>query len=166
MIEPTWDLSLFYKGFDDPALDADIAAFVAAAQDFQALLSRDLPDGQKLEEAVQAAEKLYTLMDRVMLFVSLSLEADHNNAQALRYMDELSQKMVEANLVMSAFARYAATVPELEAKSPPARCSPPTPSMCASWRGKRIIPCPPIWKSGCSAFRWTAATPSRSCATG
>lgn len=116
MIEPTWDLSLFYKGFDDPALDADIAAFVAAAQDFQALLSRDLPDGQKLEEAVQAAEKLYTLMDRVMLFVSLSLEADHNNAQALRYMDELSQKMVEANLVMSAFARYAATVPELEAK--------------------------------------------------
>lgn len=116
MMEPTWDLSLLYGGFDDPALRADLDAILPAVRDFDALLAGSLPDAEKLDAAVQASERLYTLLERVTLFVSLTLEADNTHAQAMRCMDELSRKMVDVNMAMSAFARYAATVPDLDAK--------------------------------------------------
>lgn len=115
MIEPTWDLSLLYGGFDDPALRADMDAVLPAVRDFEALLKSERPDGEKLEAAVASNERLEALVERLMLFASLTLEADNTHSRAMRCMDELGQKLVEVRMALSAFARYVATVEDLDA---------------------------------------------------
>ncbi len=109
-MNPTWDLSVFYQGLDDPALRGDIDGIHDAVAGLQALVERGAP----LEAVVDAMEALETLTERALLYVSLTLEADHTNGAALRLMDELSQRMVEVSLSNSACARFIAGKPELE----------------------------------------------------
>ena len=49
MNEGTWDLSVFYQDFDDPALRGDIDAIRAAAEGMENLLAQDRPEADRLE---------------------------------------------------------------------------------------------------------------------
>ena len=40
-METTWDLSVYYTGFDDPALAADLAALATMAEDGMAVLKKE-----------------------------------------------------------------------------------------------------------------------------
>ena len=40
-METTWDLSVFYKGFDDPALEADLTKLASMAAEGEAILKQD-----------------------------------------------------------------------------------------------------------------------------
>ena len=99
----TWDLSVFYQSFQDPALRADIDAIKELAAGTEALLSAQKPDADKLEDVVRAREKLTNLLNKTYGYVELTLAADTNHADALRYLGEMSNLMVDVQLAGSQF---------------------------------------------------------------
>ena len=111
----TWDLSILYKGFDDPALRADIEALKALISSGNALLDREAPAAQKLEDVVTLQEDLSTVFGRIRLFLHLTIAADNTHAEALRLMDELSLVGVDMRLLDSRCTRYIGSLENLEA---------------------------------------------------
>ncbi len=110
----TWDLSIFYTGFDDPALRADIGAIRAAVAGAEALLAAQGDAAAKLEKLVGLTEEVNRLLGRAFAYAQLTLEADNTNAEALRVADELSQLMVDVQLMNSRTVRYVGRVENLE----------------------------------------------------
>lgn len=116
MNDMTWDLSVFYKGFDDPALRADIDRIQAAVADVDALLNAQKDDVEKLEDVIAAETAIETVLNRAYGYVELTLAADSKNADALRCLDELSNLMVDVRLAYSKLTRYIGGVEDLEGK--------------------------------------------------
>ena len=58
MNEGTWDLSVFYQDFDDPALRGDIDAIRAAAEGMENLLAQDRPEAVSYTHLDRRAEAL------------------------------------------------------------------------------------------------------------
>lgn len=114
MNKDTWDLSIFYNGFDDPALRGDINAVRSALLRAETMLQADEPAAQKLQHILAAQDELAALLEKTMSFVQLTLEADNTHAQALRCMDELSLLGVDVQLLSSRFTRYIGGVENLE----------------------------------------------------
>ena len=114
MNNPTWDLTIFYQGFDDPKLRGDVEEIRALAAGAEALIAREEPAGEKLEAILDLEEKLQTLTSRAMGYTALTLEADNTNAEAMRWMDELSMLRVDVELAFSLFGRYVGGVENLE----------------------------------------------------
>ena len=110
----TWDLSILYKGFDDPALRADIDSLKALIASGNALLDREAPAAQKLEDVVTLQEDLSTVFGRIRLFLHLTIAADNTHAEALRLMDELSLVGVDMRLLDSRCTRYIGSLENLE----------------------------------------------------
>lgn len=90
MNEGTWDLSVFYQDFDDPALRGDIDAIRAAAEGMENLLAQDRPEADCLEAMVSCLEDMTNRLTRAYGYAELTLAADTENEGALRLMDELS----------------------------------------------------------------------------
>ena len=114
MTHSTWDLSIFYEGFDDPNLRKDVDEIRALAASADALVAREEPALEKLEAILDLEEKLHTLTERAMGYTALTLEADNTHADALRWMDELSMLMVDVELAFSRFTRYLGEVENLD----------------------------------------------------
>ena len=110
----TWDLSILYKGFDDPALRADIDSLKSLIASGNALLDREAPAAQKLEDVVTLQEELSTVFGRIRLFLHLTIAADNTHAEALRLMDELSLVGVDMRLLDSRCTRYIGSLENLE----------------------------------------------------
>ena len=116
MNDMTWDLSVFYSGFDDPALRGDLEKIREQLGQTEALLNAGVNDVQKLESIVAAEERLQNLLNRTYGYVELTLAADTENADALRCLDELSNLMEDVRLAHSQFVRYIGGVEDLDAK--------------------------------------------------
>ncbi len=78
-----WDLSIFYKGTDDPAIEQDmqavakdVDAFAAAYKGRVASLSAD-----ELLTAIKSVEQIYDKMGRFQNFASLNYSTDTANPQ-------------------------------------------------------------------------------------
>lgn len=110
----TWDLSVFYQDFQDPAFRRDIDEVKALIAGTDELLSADKADTVKLEDVLAALTKSYNLLSHAFGFVQLTLSADSSNADALRYLDELSNLMVDVELSQSKCVRYVGGVSDLE----------------------------------------------------
>ncbi len=110
----TWDLSVFYNGFQDPALRRDIDSVKEVLTGMDALLATRQPDTAKLEAMVASLEKCNNLLNSAFGFVQLTLAADANNADALRYLDEMSNLMVDVSLAQSKCVRYVGGVQDLD----------------------------------------------------
>ena len=114
-MEATWDLSVLYKGFDDPALRADILSLPALTAEGQALLKTDLPPAEKLVRLVTHMETLSNKLSRAFLFCQLTLAVEAENREAFRTLEELSALSVDAQVFRSACTRYIGGVEGLEA---------------------------------------------------
>ena len=114
MNEGTWDLSVFYQDFDDPALRGDIDAIRAAAEGMEDLLAQDRPEADRLEAMVSCLEDMTNRLTRAYGYAELTLAADTENEGALRLMDELSALMVEVQLCQSRCARHVGGVSGLD----------------------------------------------------
>ena len=110
----TWDLSVFYTGFDDPALRADIEAIKAAVSGAEAMLAVEESAKDKLEKFIDLEETVTKLLGSAFAYAQLTLEADNANEEALRVVDELSQLMVDVKLMNSRLTRYVGNVENLE----------------------------------------------------
>ena len=108
-----WDLSFLYKGFDDPALQADLAAIPGMLEEMRAILASDEADLPKLEKLVDAQEALHARMNK-MSYVFLVLAVDATNATAAQYDDRLNLLYNDVGMVHSAITRYIGSLSNLE----------------------------------------------------
>ncbi|MBE5802428.1 MAG: oligoendopeptidase F [Clostridiales bacterium] len=110
----TWDLSVFYNGFDDPQLEGDLARIAELCKCTEKLAAFDGTDVQKLEMLVNASSDMSNLLSNTYGFTELTLATDCNNTDAQRYQDKLSNMLVDVELCQSATARYIGSMDNLE----------------------------------------------------
>lgn len=114
-MEMTWDLSVFYTGFDDPRLEADIQRITQLSHSAADISAEAISDTEKLEKMVAAAAELENLLSNAYGFTELTLSTDCNNEAAQRYQDRLSNMMVDVQLNSSAMVRLVGGIADLEA---------------------------------------------------
>ena len=113
-METTWDLSVYYTGFDDPALAADLAALATMAEDGMAVLKKETDAQTKLTEMVTYLEDYTNKIRRAYAFCELSMTADAENQQAFQTLERVSALSVDYKVFVSACKRHAGTVENLE----------------------------------------------------
>ena len=113
-MNPNWDLSYLYKGFDDPAFLADLKRFPEEIKVEQAILDGGDDPQTKLEKLTDQQEVLGALSDRLSAFCSLTQAVDANNADATKYLNVLDVIFNDSRIVSSAVTRYIGSLPNLE----------------------------------------------------
>ncbi|MBE0600698.1 MAG: hypothetical protein IH607_02855 [Firmicutes bacterium] len=114
-METTWDLSVFYKGFDDPALEADLVKLGAMAEEGNAILKQERPARQVLLEAIAHLEHYINTLMRADMFCELTMSVEADNQKAFQVLERVSALQVDFRLFISAFQRYVGGVETLEA---------------------------------------------------
>lgn len=109
----TWDLTVLYHDFDDPAIERDFARAQELAAKAQSLLQGDALGA--LEGMTDAMEDLQRITAALGSFASLTLAADATNERAQQLMDKLMQFSVKISLLSSAFTRYIGGLDDLDA---------------------------------------------------
>ena len=109
-----WDLSVFYKDFNDPQLRADIDAVKEILAGADALFSGSDCVKTKLEKMIASEEEVSRLLNDAFGFIMLTLAVDATNEDALRLQGEMSQLMVSVQLNSSKFARFVGGVENLD----------------------------------------------------
>jgi len=98
-----WDLSVFYKDMDDPAIQSDIDRVQGLADEFAAKYRGRVGqlDAEEMVDAMIEQEAIYDITGRVGSFVSLNFSTDTSNptfGKMLQHVREngakLSQKML------------------------------------------------------------------------
>ena len=86
-----WNLDPIYKGFDDPAYEADVAACKEKLEAFTALTAEltkmDALDG--LRKGIELLESINVLANKLILFASLRQAANTRDAEAASQMGRL-----------------------------------------------------------------------------
>ncbi len=113
-MEMTWDLSVFYASLDDAKLRADIDAVAPLIENTEAMLKGEKDNGEKLVAVLEAMEQLSNLLSRTFGYVQLVLATDATNAKAFQLIEELSQKMVDVQVLSSAMDRFIGGIGDLE----------------------------------------------------
>ncbi len=114
-VDYTWDLSIFYQGFDDPAIEKDLNSIKELIAKGNELLLAGEDQLSTLEKIVDVYESIATLSENLSCFANLTLAADASNEQAAQLMDRLMQLSVEVELLNSAYIRYLDSVNDLNA---------------------------------------------------
>ena len=114
-MEMTWDLSVFYKDFNDPQLESDIQRVAELSHSAQTIAAEAISDTEKLEKTVAASSELNNLLNNLFGFIQLTLATECTNEEALRYQDRMSNMMVDVQLNYSAIVRLVGGIADLEA---------------------------------------------------
>ncbi|MBR2942886.1 MAG: M3 family oligoendopeptidase [Clostridia bacterium] len=113
-MKTNWDLSVFYKGFDD-AFYADLAALPERMDALKALVAAENPNAAaKIREIIAAFEDFGKLSERVSMMVMLSMSTDAEHAEANAAQTPLNRVFMAYSQVESSFSRYLAALPNLE----------------------------------------------------
>lgn len=98
-----WDLSIFYKGVDDPAIQRDMDAVAAEVDQFAAQYKGRVAelDAEEMMDAIKALENIYDRSGRIGNFAQLMFSTDtadpRNGAlvqKITEYGAQLNQKML------------------------------------------------------------------------
>jgi pepF/M3 family oligoendopeptidase len=114
-MEYTWDLDVFYQGFDDPALRRDIDVIVTLTREGEALLAAPIADGEKLVAIVALWETLNDTLSRAYMYCQLTLAVEAENPEAFRVLQELDTVAVDTRVLQSACTRYIGGLTDLDA---------------------------------------------------
>ncbi|MBP3427093.1 MAG: M3 family oligoendopeptidase [Clostridia bacterium] len=115
-MKTSWDLSVFYNGFDDPAYARDMKALPERIEALRALIAAENPDAAvKTRQIVDAIESLTLLMERLamMMMLTQSVEAEHPEANAAQ--TPMNRAFMAVSQCESAFSRYLASLEDLDA---------------------------------------------------
>ncbi|MCI6958116.1 MAG: M3 family oligoendopeptidase [Candidatus Faecousia sp.] len=111
-----WNLDPLYKGFDDPAFDADMGKLrelAAQVCEFAAKLPQAEPlDG--LREGVRLMEELTQLINKLAEYASLRQSADTRNTECGSKLGQVMQIASSCAGADAAFREWAAKLPDLE----------------------------------------------------
>ena len=114
-METTWDLSVFYKGFDDPAFAADMEALAAMAAAGMELLKAEETAKEKLPRMIRHLEAYHNTLMRAYMFCELSMSVNAEDREAFQNLERVSTLMVDYEVFVSACKRFVGTVDGLEA---------------------------------------------------
>lgn len=115
-MKTNWDLTVFYKGFDDPEFKDDLARLPKEIDAFTAAIAAPAEDEvEKLVSLVHQEEALSNLFERLSLMIGLTLSVDANNKAANAAMAPLMRAVMGSSLASNAFSRYLASLENLDA---------------------------------------------------
>ena len=115
-MKTNWDLTVFYKDFDDPEFKDDLARLPKEIDAFTAAIAAPAEDEvKKLVSLVHQEEALSNLFERLNLMIGLTLSVDANNKAANAAMAPLMRAVMGSSLASNAFSRYLAPLENLDA---------------------------------------------------
>ena len=115
-MKTNWDLTVFYKDFDDPEFKDDLARLPKEIDAFTAAIAAPAEDEvEKLVSLVHQEEALSNLFERLNLMIGLTLSVDANNKAANAAMAPLMRAVMGSSLASNAFSRYLAPLENLDA---------------------------------------------------
>lgn len=115
-MKTNWDLTVFYKNFDDPEFKDDLARLPKEIDAFTAAIAAPAEDEvKKLVSLVHQEEALSNLFERLSLMIGLTLSVDANNKAANAAMAPLMRAVMGSSLASDAFSRYLASLENLDA---------------------------------------------------
>ena len=115
-MKTNWDLTVFYKDFDDPEFKDDLARLPKEIDAFTAAIAAPAEDEvRKLVSLVHQEEALSCLFERLSLMIGLTLSVDANNKAANAAMAPLMRAVMGSSLAANAFSRYLASLENLDA---------------------------------------------------
>lgn len=115
-MKTNWDLTVFYKDFDDPEFKDDLARLPKEIDAFTAAIAAPAEDEvKKLVSLVHQEEALSNLFERLSLMIELTLSVDANNKAANAAMAPLMRAVMGSLLASNAFSRYLASLENLDA---------------------------------------------------
>lgn len=115
-MKTNWDLTVFYKNFDDPEFKDDLARLPKEIDAFTAAIAAPAEDEvKKLVSLVHQEEALSNLFERLNLMIGLTLSVDANNKAANAAMAPLMRAVMGSSLASNAFSRYLASLENLDA---------------------------------------------------
>lgn len=115
-MKTNWDLTVFYKDFDDPEFKDDLARLPKEIDAFTAAIVAPAEDEvEKLVSLVHQEEALSNLFERLSLMIELTLSVDANNKAANAAMAPLMRAVMGSSLASNAFSRYLASLENLDA---------------------------------------------------
>ena len=112
-----WSLDIFYKGIDDPALQADmqkLEELVAAYKEMVASLTMDDPRAT-LRKVMETKEELAVLTRRLGGYFSLRRSANSADAEGARYQTKIGALMASTAKEGVMFEKYVGKVENLNA---------------------------------------------------
>lgn len=115
-MQTQWDLTVFYKGFDDPAFSRDLAALPGMiAETAAAVAAPAQDDAEKLRSLIGRLSQLDEVVERLSLMIELTLSCDAEHAQANAAVTPLMAADVAYRQMLWAFRRYVASIADLDA---------------------------------------------------
>ena len=115
-MKTNWDLTVFYKDFDDPEFKNDLARLPKEIDAFTAAIAAPAEDEvRKLVSLVHQEEALSKLFERLSMMIELTLSVDANNKAANAAMAPLMRAVMGSSLASNAFSRYLASLENLDA---------------------------------------------------
>ena len=114
-MKTNWDLSVFYKDFDDPAFARDLASLPELVKALSDTIAAENDNAAaKIRSIVEQTESLTLRMERVamMAMLTMSIEAEHPQANAAQ--SPLNRVFMAVSQVESSFSRYLASLPNLD----------------------------------------------------
>lgn len=115
-MKTNWDLTVFYKDFDDPEFKDDLARLPKEIDAFTAAIAAPAEDEvKKLVSLVHQEEALSNLFERLSLMIGLTLSVDANNKAANAAMAPLMRAVMGSSLASNAFSRHLASLENLDA---------------------------------------------------
>jgi pepF/M3 family oligoendopeptidase len=113
----TWNLDILYKGFDDPAFEADYAIFEQQIERLKSYLSAfasDRHDATVLEAYLKDTIDLEVLVDKLIHFASLRSSTDSTDSVAQKTMNRLQTAMTRLTDSNTRFRKWLARYPNLD----------------------------------------------------
>lgn len=115
-MKTNWDLTVFYKDFDDPEFKNDLARLPKEIDAFTAAIAAPAEDEvRKLVSLVHQEEALSCLFERLSMMVELNFAVDANNKPANAALAPLMRANMDSSLAANAFSRYLASLDNLDA---------------------------------------------------
>lgn len=115
-MKTNWDLTVFYKDFDDPEFKNDLARLPKEIDAFTAAIAAPAEDEvRKLVSLVHQEEALSCLFERLSMMIELNFAVDANNKAANAALAPLMRANMDSSLASNAFSRYLASLDNLDA---------------------------------------------------
>lgn len=115
-MKTNWDLTVFYKDFDDPEFKNDLARLPKEIDAFTAAIAAPAEDEvRKLVSLVHQEEALSCLFERLSMMIELNFAVDANNKPANAALAPLMRAVMGSSLASNAFSRYLASLENLDA---------------------------------------------------
>jgi len=106
-----WNLSVIYKGIEDPAYETDVKAFeeVVAATEKVIKAAKDKSEKERVESLLLQEEKIHTLYMKLRSYVELAQSVDTSNGDLMAQISRLQK-------IYSNYAPYEAAIKKMYAE--------------------------------------------------